>query len=171
MHPHFDAANEANEPDESSAARDVVVRCAEDRDTRICLRDAFSPDDEVAVAHSPASRLVNYTVELCGPGLAARLERVVGWSGEATEIDGFLTDLARDFGGWDGERTWRTDDRDLTVRAVFRSGGRVELTWELRPWRSADGRWTAAATTVLAAGEQLSVLAADVRHFLAGAGG
>lgn len=170
MHPHFDAANESNEPTESSGPNDVIVRCNDDPSTWIRLRGAVSPDDEV-VAHYTASRLVHYTVEIHAPGMAARLDRVVGWTGEATEIDGFLTDLARDFGGWDGERRWHTDDRDLTVTAVFRSGGRIALTWELRPRRIGACGWAASVTTVLEAGEQLAALAADVRHFLSAAAG
>ncbi|MGC0415684.1 DUF6228 family protein [Embleya sp. AB8] len=170
MHPHFDAANDAGGPNDSNEPYDVTVRCNDDRDARICLRGAVSPDDGPIVDYT-ASRLVHYTVELYARGLTAHLDRVVGWTGEANEIDGFLTDLARDFGGWDGERSWHTDDRDLTLSAVFRSAGRVELTWQLRPWRAGDGRWVASVTTVLSAGEQLAALAADVRGFLARAGG
>ncbi|MYS81002.1 hypothetical protein GTZ85_12460 [Streptomyces sp. SID5474] len=114
---------------------------------------------------------MHYTVEIQAPGMAAHLDRVVGWTGEAREIAGFLTDLARDFGGWDGERRWHTDDRDLTVTAVFRSGGRVELTWELRPRRMGGCGWAASVTLVVEAGEQLAMLAADVRQFLSRAGG
>ncbi|MEI5008136.1 DUF6228 family protein [Streptomyces sp. PmtA] len=76
-------------------------------------------------------------------------------------------DLAADHQGWDGERRWQTDDRDLIVSAVFRSGGHVGLTWTLRPWPKDAGGWSASVTTWLEAGEQMSALAADVRHFLA----
>ncbi|WP_020554040.1 DUF6228 family protein [Embleya scabrispora] len=170
MHPHFDAANESYEPTGSTDPDDVIIRCNDNPAIRIRLRDAVSPDDEVA-ARYPASRLVHYTVEIQAPGMAAHLDRVVGWTGEAREIAGFLTDLARDFGGWDGERRWHTDDRDLTVTAVFRSGGRVELTWELRPRRMGGCGWAASVTLVVEAGEQLAMLAADVRQFLSRAGG
>ncbi|WP_406278718.1 DUF6228 family protein [Embleya sp. NBC_00896] len=148
---------------------DVTVRCNDDRGVGIRLGDAVHPDDDAgATHHAAAGRLVNYAVELHAPGMTARLDRVVGWTGEARELDAFLTDVARDFGGWDGARRWHTDDRDFAVSAVFRSGGRVELTWTLRPCRAADGTWTASVTTVLEAGEQMAALAADVRHFLSG---
>ncbi|MFJ8538704.1 DUF6228 family protein [Streptomyces sp. NPDC093591] len=65
------------------------------------------------------------------------------------------------------ERSRQTDDRDLAVSAVFRSGGYVGLTWTLRPWPNAAGDWSASVTTGLEGGEQMSTLAADVRHFLA----
>ncbi|MFE3116564.1 DUF6228 family protein [Streptomyces niveus] len=56
-----------------------------------------------------------------------------------------------DYRGWDGERSWRTDDADLTVAAVFRSGGYVGLTWTMRPlpepgWRPAS-RWPPASAS------------------------
>ncbi|MGW0776548.1 DUF6228 family protein [Streptomyces sp. NPDC002835] len=69
--------------------------------------------------------------------------------------------------GWDGERSWQTDDRNLAVSAVFRAGGHVGLTWTLRPWPKAAGGWSAAITTWVEAGEQMASFAADVRHFLA----
>ncbi|MEU0935068.1 DUF6228 family protein [Embleya sp. NPDC005971] len=170
MHPHFDAANESNEPTGSTDPNDVIIRCNDNPAIRIRLRDAVNPDDEVAVRFT-ASRLVHYTVEIHAPEMAAQLDRVVGWVGETREIDGFLTDLARDFGGWDGERRWHTDDRDLTVTAAFRSGGRVELTWELRPRRLGGCGWAASVTLVVETGEQLAALAGDVRRFLSRADG
>nr|WP_243436611.1 DUF6228 family protein [Streptomyces sp. FH025] len=77
----------------------------------------------------------------------------------------FLGRLAADFRGWDGERTWRTNH--LALRAVFRSGGHVALTWRLIPWTIREDAWEACVTTRLEAGEQLSALAADLREFLA----
>ncbi|WP_267884989.1 DUF6228 family protein [Kitasatospora phosalacinea] len=56
------------------------------------------------------------------------------------------------------------------MRAAFRPGGHVGLTWALRPWRAADGTWRAEATTWLEAGEQLAALAAEVEAFLEGEG-
>ncbi|MFB6951564.1 DUF6228 family protein [Streptomyces niveus] len=68
-----------------------------------------------------------------------------------------------DYRGWDGERSWRTDDADLTVAAVFRSGGYVGLTWT-----ASGGGWGASVTTWLEAGEQVAALAAGIRQFLRG---
>lgn len=59
-----------------------------------------------------------------------------------------------------------SDDTDLAVSAVFRTGGYVGLTWTLCPWPAASGGWAASVTTWLEAGEQMTSLAADVRRFL-----
>ncbi|MDO0913810.1 DUF6228 family protein [Streptomyces sp. DT2A-34] len=75
--------------------------------------------------------------------------------------------LSLDCRGWDGERSRQTNDRDLAVSAVFRSGGHVGPTCTLRPWPNAAGGWNASVTTWLEAGEQMSTFAADIRRLLA----
>ncbi|WP_223856249.1 DUF6228 family protein [Streptomyces toxytricini] len=97
--------------------------------------------------------------------MTARVDDVVAWVGDGG-LPAFLDGLAADYRGWDGERSWQTLDRDLTVSAVFRSGGHVGLTWAVQPWRQAAGDWSASVTTWLEAGEQMASLAADVRAFL-----
>ncbi|WP_418957824.1 DUF6228 family protein [Streptomyces tritici] len=109
---------------------------------------------------------VHHAVEARAPGLAARLDEVVAWTWGGDGLAAFLERLAAEYRGWDGERSWETDDGDLAV-SVFRSGGLVGLTWTLRPWRRAAGGWSASVTTWVEAGEQMAGLAADVRHFLA----
>ncbi|MEU9646840.1 DUF6228 family protein [Streptomyces sp. NPDC048188] len=99
--------------------------------------------------------------------MAARVNEVVAWIWDSDLVP-FLEELAADYRGWDGERSWQTNDRDLAVSAVFRSGGHVGLTWTSRPWPKAAGGWSASVTTWLEAGEQMASLAADVRRFLAG---
>ncbi|RGD57740.1 hypothetical protein DR950_08015 [Kitasatospora xanthocidica] len=140
------------EPDTPAA---VTVRCQDNRAVTVRLRAPSRPDED----------RVRYAVEASAPGLAIRVDEVVAWN-RGAGLAAFLEELAADFRGWDGQRVWQTDDRDLTVSAVFRSGGHVGLTWTLRPWRSAAGGWEASVTTWLDAGEQTSALAADVRGFL-----
>ncbi|MFD5618689.1 DUF6228 family protein [Streptomyces yangpuensis] len=134
----------------------VAVRCQDARSVGVGFRDRHSSD----------GHCVQYTVEAHAPGLNARLDGVVAWIGDGRGLAPFLEKPAADFTGWDGERHWESDDRDLTVSAVFSSGGHVALTWTLRPWRTAAGGWSAAVTTRLEAGEQMASLAAGVRHFL-----
>ncbi|MFJ5995661.1 DUF6228 family protein [Streptomyces sp. NPDC092370] len=98
-------------------------------------------------------------------GLTARVNEVVAWVWDS-DLTAFLEELAADYRGWDGERSWQTNDQDLTVSAVFRSGGHVGLTWALRPWPQTAGGWGASVTTWLEAGEQMTSPAADVRAFL-----
>jgi hypothetical protein len=81
------------------------------------------------------------------------------------DLPGFLQQLADDFRGWPGKRTWRNNQ--LTIDATFRSGGHVELKWKLRPWTSQQAAWEASVTTWIEGGQQLAALASDVRAFLA----
>jgi Family of unknown function (DUF6228) len=133
----------------------VVVRCRDNPSVslRFCDRYRVDPD------------CVHYAVELRAPGLAARVDEVVAWTRDR-DLPSFLDELAADFRGWDGERTWCTNDRDVAVSTVFRSGGRIGLMWSLRPWPVAAGGWSAAVTIWVEAGEQMAALASDVRHFL-----
>ncbi|WP_411105179.1 DUF6228 family protein [Streptomyces sp. cmx-4-9] len=133
----------------------VTVRCQNNRSVSVRLYDSSRPDED----------RVQYTVEASAPGLTTRVDEVVAWNWGA-ELAPFLEGLAADFRGWEGQRVWHTTDRDLTISAVCRSGGHVGLTWTLRPWTTAAGGWEASVTTWLDAGEQMSALAADIRHFL-----
>jgi hypothetical protein len=144
--------NHDTHPDTPS---DVTVRCGSNHSVSVRLCDASRPDED----------RVQYAVEAQAPGLTARVDEVVAWNW-GTDLAPFLEGLAGDFRGWEGQREWQTNDRDLTISAVFRSGGHVGLTWTLRPWATAAGGWEASVTTWLEAGEQMSALAVDVRRFL-----
>ncbi|MFF2853017.1 DUF6228 family protein [Streptomyces sp. NPDC058001] len=135
----------------------LTIRCQDNSSVSVRFCDRFSCDEDS----------VYYAVELRAPGLAARVNEVVTWIWDSDLVP-FLEELAADYRGWDGERSWQTNDRDLAMSAVFRSGGQVGLTWTLRPWAKTAGGWSASATTWLEAGEQMASLAADVRYFLAG---
>ncbi|MEU9070141.1 DUF6228 family protein [Streptomyces sp. NPDC048109] len=135
----------------------VTVRCQQNPSVGVTFCDRFSFDADS----------VHYAVELRAPGLTARVDEVVAWIWDS-DLTTFLKELAAEYRGWDGERNWQTNDRDLTVSAVFQSGGHVGLTWSLQPWPQATGGWGASVTTWLEAGEQMTSLAADVRHFLSG---
>ncbi|MFB6615029.1 DUF6228 family protein [Streptomyces sp. NPDC056367] len=139
-------------PDEPA---ELTVHCQDDRAVSVRFCDLFDEDPDC----------VHYAIEGRAAGLSARLDGVAAWN-RGTDLAPFPEELSESFRGWDGERVWQTNDRDLTVRAVFRSGGHVGLTWTLRPWHTSVGSWEASVTTWLEAGEQMSTLAADVRHFL-----
>lgn len=134
----------------------VTIRCMAS-DIVVRLRDRLRPDADS----------VRYAVEACAPGLYARVDEAVSAVWEpAPDLSSFLQALAEDFRGWSGERSWHSLERDLTISAVFRSGGHVGLTWTLRPWPAKHGGWSTAVTTWQEAGEQMTALAADVRDFL-----
>ncbi|MGW7537435.1 DUF6228 family protein [Amycolatopsis sp. NPDC054798] len=113
-------------------------------------------------------RRLFFAVRLQGPGIDARLESVTNYvtgRGLARFLDGL------DFRGWEGERRWVNADRDLTVSATYRSGGRIELAWTLRPWRhSVHGEWEATATTSMEAGAEKDDLTAQLHAFLTAEG-
>ncbi|MGI5054893.1 DUF6228 family protein, partial [Streptomyces sp. JAC18] len=110
-------------PDEPA---ELTVRCQDDRAVSVKFCDLFDEDEDCA----------HYAIEACAAGLNVRLDGVGAWNWSA-DLAPFLEKLSEDFRGWEGERVWQTNDRDLTVRAVFRSGGHVGLTWTLRPGRVA----------------------------------
>ncbi|MGW6860056.1 DUF6228 family protein [Streptomyces xanthophaeus] len=148
-----------NSPDDDFAERlCVTIRCQDNSSVGVVFRDRSTSDDYC----------VRYAVEVQAPGMGARLDEAVAWIGDKTDLAPFLERLAGDFTGWEGERCWETNDRDLAVSAVFRHGGHVGLTWTLHPWRKTSGGWSASVTTHLEAGEQMASLAADIRHFLEG---
>ncbi|MFV8130650.1 DUF6228 family protein [Streptomyces syringium] len=80
-------------------------------------------------------------------------------------LDAFLDELADDFRGWEGARTWRSLEHELTLSAVHGPGGYVRLTWGLHAQPPAE-EWCFETTTVHAAGEDMRNLAAELRAFL-----
>lgn len=134
----------------------VSIRCQDNASVGVTFCDRFRFDSDS----------VHYAIELCAPGLTARVNEVVAWVWDR-DLAPFLEELASDYRGWGGERNWQTNDGDLAVSAVFQSGGHVGLTWTLRPWPKAAGGWSASVTTWLEAGEQMASLATEIRHFLA----
>jgi hypothetical protein len=144
---------DAIDPDPDAPA-DILIRC-QDSDCAVRFYDRWRPDEDG----------VHYAIEASAPGLTARIDEAVAgiWG---PDLAAFLDELAGDFRGWPGERTWHSLDRDLTINAVFRSGGHVGLTWTLRPWPGKYGGWSASVTTWQEAGEQMTALASDIRAFL-----
>ncbi|MER5613618.1 DUF6228 family protein [Streptomyces sp. NPDC002215] len=85
------------------------------------------------------------------------------WDGDG--LDTFLSSLAEDFRGWEGTRTWRSLEHDLTISAEHRPGGYVHLTWGIHD-RPPSEAWHFETTTVHAAGEEMRNLAAEIHTFL-----
>ncbi|WP_324618409.1 DUF6228 family protein [Streptomyces sp. RTd22] len=87
------------------------------------------------------------------------------WNGDG--LDTFLSSLAEDFRGWEGERAWRSLERDLTISAEHRPGGYVHLAWGIHD-RPPSEEWHFETTTVHAAGEEMRNLATEFHTFLTG---
>ncbi|MBT2393290.1 permease [Streptomyces sp. ISL-1] len=132
---------------------ELVVRGAGSQAPSIRLFD-WSRTDEFEVV---------FAVEAVDDGLRARIEAVTmsAWDG-AGYLTEFLDGLARDFRGWEGERSWTNNE--LVVAATFGSGGHVHLSWTLRAGVFSSG-WECTVTTVIEAGEELTAVAADVQEF------
>ncbi|CAL9280021.1 DUF6228 family protein [Streptomyces sp. SudanB66_2053] len=94
----------------------------------------------------------------------ARLEVMVKtWDGDGLDV--FLAELAEGFRGWNGTRTWRSLEGDLTLAAEH-AGSHVRLTWGLHEQLFDDGGWRFETTTVHAPGEDMRRLAIEMRTFL-----
>jgi hypothetical protein len=94
---------------------------------------------------------------------AVQIEVVVRtWGGDGLDV--FLAELAEDFRGWNGARTWRSLERDLTLSAEH-AGSCVRLTWGLHD-RFPDDEWHFEATTDHAPGEDMRNLAVEMGSFL-----
>jgi hypothetical protein len=107
--------------------------------------------------------MVAFCIELGGDGMTAVAHGVVLAGGSPAA---FVEGLAASFEGWSGVRAWQNPDRDVRIEAVFGSGGHVDLTWTVAPWREMF-RWTASVTIKrVEAGEEMRRLAADLRELL-----
>ncbi|WP_354637756.1 DUF6228 family protein [Kitasatospora camelliae] len=141
-------------PPEAGAAARLVVRCGNAPGVRVTLGDRRRPDEDT----------VAFSVRLRGEGLSAKVDDVGLWVWDEDRLPDFFDGLAADVRGWSGERRW-TGHR-LALSAVFAPGGRVGLTWTVRPRLPAGASWEAALTTWLDAGRQTADLAAGLRGFL-----
>ncbi|MEU6687223.1 DUF6228 family protein [Streptomyces sp. NPDC046832] len=96
-------------------------------------------------------------------GESARIEVMVRtWDGDGLDV--FLAELAEEFRGWNGTRTWRSLEGDLTLAAEH-AGSHVRLTWGLQAGLP-DDEWRFEMTTIHAPGEDMRSLAIEMRTFL-----
>lgn len=71
-----------------------------------------------------------WEARLSAPSLdASALVTEARW--EPQTLADFLTGLAREAGGWDGERVWRSQDAELTLTATHPHRNTVKLVAEL----------------------------------------
>jgi len=108
--------------------------------------------------------MVEYTVGLSGNGLTATAS-VLSLDRAGSGLPTFLDQLAEDFRGWQGTRTWENPDHDLGVAATWSSRGHVELRWWLTP--SIYDRWSASVVIEVEAGAEMSALAHQLSAFFA----
>lgn len=100
-----------------------------------------------------------FCVEIGAAGMTARLHRVPLYN-EAP--DRFMAELAESFEGWSGEKTWESVSGYVTVKAVFKTWGYVDLTWALDPRRMEETWKAQVVVRGIQAGEEMRKLAADL---------
>ncbi|SDN13497.1 hypothetical protein SAMN04489726_5101 [Allokutzneria albata] len=137
------------------------MRCMDDTEVRLGrLRFA-----ERHLAEDQDDGRLFFLVEIAAPGLLARLEGATNLA-DGMGLSCFLGGL--DYRGWEGEKRWRSADRDIAVVARWTVGGHIELEWTLRPWRTSEtGEWSASVATVVEAGAEKDALVAELHNFLA----
>jgi hypothetical protein len=101
----------------------------------------------------------HYIADLQAPGLTATAN-VLRYMSEG--LGDFFRDLAVEYRGWKGVKTWSSLESEITLEAVSDRTGHVFLTVALQ--RDAERTWTAEALLVLEAG-QLDSLARKARTF------
>ncbi|MFB9907104.1 DUF6228 family protein [Allokutzneria oryzae] len=140
---------------------EVETTCLDDTEVRLGrLRFA-----ERHLAADRRDERLFFLAEIVAPGLHVRLEGVTNLV-DGTALPRFLDGL--DFRGWEGEKRWRSADRDIAVAARWGSRGHIELEWTLRPWRrSVTGEWSASVVTDIEAGAAKDAFAAELNNFLA----
>ncbi len=102
-------------------------------------------------------------VELRADGLAAETTTTVEGTGDRDLAD-FFADLAADWHGWTGERSWRALEGEMAIEAWHdgRANVMVAVTIKRPRMSFAKDAWSARAVFTLEAGEQLSGVARDL---------
>ena len=102
-----------------------------------------------------------YTVKVNADGLTASAPVITTADGYG--LPGFIQQLADDFRGWEGTRSWRSLEDQLRIDASWKHGGHVALLFHLTP--SVEDKWTLAVEFTLEAGEELRSLGEELAAF------
>jgi hypothetical protein len=106
-----------------------------------------------------------WSVEVClrVPGLEASSRVSAHYASEFDDLVTFFRQLATDWRGWDGERTYESLESDLRLTATH--DGYVRLAVQL--WQQAGRQgWSVAAVISLEPGEEMTRVAEDVAALL-----
>jgi Family of unknown function (DUF6228) len=124
--------------------------------------DIGSESDHLRLTRDANDAAVDYlAAEVHADGLSASRSVYggLGWG----DLVAFFDQMVTDWRGWDGARTWRSLEGDLTIGARHQHG-HVQLRVTLRYPGQGRGRqdWFATADLTLEPGEQLSRTATDL---------
>jgi hypothetical protein len=108
---------------------------------------------------------VDFLVSVSGDGLAARsvVRSVEGASPQS--LRAFFRELAADWKGTQGDRTWESIEHDLTIKASRDPLGHVILGFTLRESFLADA-WQVRVIVCLEAGEEMAHAAVGMERVL-----
>lgn len=106
-----------------------------------------------------------FTVTANAEGLTATAP-VLTTPGDGYGLPGFMKQLADDFRGWEGIRSWRSLEDQLRVEAAWHDGGHVSLLFHMTP--SVYDKWAVTVEFTLEAGEELCRLGEDLASFMQG---
>lgn len=133
----------------------VLTSRAWERQARLAFVSYLPEDDYIS----------EFTVTANADGLTA-IAPVTTTTGDGYGLPSFIQELADDFRGWEGIRSWRSLEDQLRVEAAWRDGGLVTLQFHMTP--SVCDMWTVTMNFTLEAGEELRRLGEDLAAFLKG---
>lgn len=81
---------------------------------------------------------------------------------------GFVRELAEDWQGQQGDRTWESCERELQLDARRDAGGLVRLTFTLRNLFLQSEIWSARATVPIEPGEEMNQTAQAIERLVGG---
>lgn len=130
----------------------VLTSRAWERQARLAFA-SYQPGDEY---------VSEFTVTVNADGLTASAPVISTLDGYG--LPSFMRELADDFRGWDGTRSWRSLEDQLRVEATWQDGGHVALLFHLTP--SVYDKWTLSVEFTLEGGEELQTFSKDLAAFL-----
>jgi hypothetical protein len=146
-----------------------VVRTARIRDMVSVQIGSDDPGLRLVPEHADGHTPDYVLAELRYGGLSAAGRVFPGYATGFQDLANFFADLADDWRGWDGVRTWASVAGDLRIEARHEYG-HVQLHVRLRSpgpgW--GDNGWSATADLRLDPGEQLSQVATQVADLVRG---
>ena len=116
------------------------------------------------VEPSRTGEIWSVVVRLRVPGLDASLRVPAHYATGFDELAAFVSGLASDWRGWQGERTYESLEHDLRLTATH--DGHIRLLVQLRETSVPDG-WSATGVVQLDPGEEMTRAAQDVAALLA----
>jgi hypothetical protein len=138
-------------------AVEEAVRVGREGDWLVLSRNEMFTDE------SGRRSILSLLVELQSEGLSARTSVYLGHEEVEAPLDGFVKDLAANWRGWKGTRTWDGSEGGLTLECRHDGVGTVRIDVELRHL-SGQG-WTARVEIPVDPG-QLDQVATDLRRLL-----